>query len=152
MRRIFALAIAFVALIAAGFLWTRDQPTAIATEAPPGAVASDDPDGDDALVAPTAAITPEQREARRFSRYDRDNDSAISRDEYLTSRQKAFAKLDSNGDGRLAFDEYAAATTRKFSKADRDADGRLAPGEFATTAPKRRSKPVCDCASGDTPS
>jgi hypothetical protein len=152
MRRIFALAIAFVALIAAGFLWTRDQPVAIATEAPPVAAASDDSDADDPLVAPSAAITPEQREARRFSRYDRDKDSTISRDEYLASRQKAFAKLDSNGDGRLAFDEYAVATTRKFGKADRDADGKLSAGEFATTAPKRRARSACDCTSGDTAS
>jgi EF hand len=144
MRRILAIAIALVALIGAGFFWTRDRPVAVATEvpAPPPAAEGDD---EAPLVAPVSNVTPEQREARRFSRYDKDKDAAISRTEYLASRQKAFAKLDANGDGKLAFDEYATATIKKFGTADRDADGALDAGEFATTAPKRRETPACDC-------
>ena len=144
MRRVLAIAIALVALIAAGFLWTRDTPVAVAIEtAPPAANA--DADDDAPLVAPVSDVTPEQREARRFSRYDRDNDAAISRTEYLASRQKAFAKLDADADGKLSFDEYATITIKKFGTADRDADGTLDAGEFASTAPKRRETPACNC-------
>lgn len=142
MRRVLAIAIALVALVAAGFFWTRDTPVAVAIEAAPPAASSDD---DAPLVAPASNVTPEQREARRFSRYDKDNDAAISRTEYLASRQKAFAKLDVDDDGRLSFDEYATATIKKFGTADRDADGALDAGEFASTAPKRREAPACDC-------
>jgi hypothetical protein len=144
MRRFLALAVALVALVAAGMLWTRDGPVAVATEAAPPPVA--DIDDDVPLVAPASDVTPADREARRFARYDKDKDSRISRDEFLASRQKAFAKLDANGDGKLAFDEYVAATTKKFSRADRDADGRLKADEFATTAPKRRKTVTCACA------
>lgn len=144
MRRVLAIAIALVALIAAGFLWTRDTPVAVAIETAPPAVNAD-ADDDAPLVAPVSNVTPEQREARRFSRYDRDNDAAISRAEYLASRQKAFAKLDADADGTLSFDEYATTTIKKFGTADRDADGALDAGEFASTAPKRRETPACDC-------
>jgi hypothetical protein len=146
MRRFLALAIALLALVAAGFVWTRDRPTAVAFEAPPPASIGDEDDRDAGLAAPASSVTPEQREARRFARYDKDNDSRVSRDEYLASRQKAFARLDRDGDGRLGFEEYAAATAKKFGKADRDANGNLEPDEFATTASKRRAAPVCDCA------
>ena len=117
---------------------------AVAIEtAPPAANA--DADDDAPLVAPVSNVAPEQREARRFSRYDRDNDAAISRTEYLASRQKAFAKLDADADGKLSFDEYATITIKKFSTADRDADGTLDAGEFASTAPKRRETLACNC-------
>jgi hypothetical protein len=144
MRRILAIAIALVALIGAGFFWTRDRPVAVATEAPAPIPAAES-DDEAPLVAPVSNVTPEQREARRFSRYDKDKDATISRAEYLASRQKAFAKLDANGDGKLAFDEYATTTIKKFGTADRDADGALNAAEFAATAPKRRETPACDC-------
>lgn len=87
---------------------------AVATEAPaPSPTPATDTDDEAPLVAPVSNVTPEQREARRFSRYDEDKDAAISRAEYLTSRQKAFAKLDANGDGKLAFDEYATAENQE---------------------------------------
>lgn len=143
MRRFLALAIALVALVAAGFLWTRDRPVAVATEAPaPAAVEGDE---EPPLVAPVSSVTPGQREARRFARYDRDKNAAISRDEYLASRHKAFAKIDTDGDGQLSFDEYAAATAKKFATADRDADGALSAAEFGSTAPTRRATPACKC-------
>ena len=146
MRRILAIAIALVALTAAGFFWTRDRPVAVATEAAAPIPASDS-DDEAPLVAPVSNVTPEQREARRFSRYDKDKDAAISRAEYFASRQKALARLDANGDGKLSFDEYATATIRKFGTADRDADGVLDSSEFATTAPKHRDSPACNCKS-----
>lgn len=145
MRRWLALGLALVALVAAGFFWTRDRPVAVATE-----VAAPPPESDDdeaPLVAPVSSVTPQQREIRRFGRVDRDNDQRISRDEYLANRQKAFARLDTDKDGRLGFEEYAAATSKKFGKADRDGDGNLDDREFATTAAKRSAKPACNCAS-----
>lgn len=151
MRRWLALTIALTALFAAGFVWTRDRPTAVANEVPPPvARAAADADADaaqdaQALVAPVANLTPEQREARRFGRYDKNRDGRIGRDEYLVNRKKAFAKLDVNGDGRLSFDEYTAKTGQKFANADRNGDGALVAGEFATTAAKPKAKAACVC-------
>jgi hypothetical protein len=145
MRRMLALGVAVLALVAAGFLWTRDTPVALAGGVPP-VVAQNAADDDAPLIAPASPLTDADREARRFGRYDKDGDARISRDEYLVNRQKAFAKLDVNGDGKVGFDEYAAATVKKFGKADRNGDGQLAVAEFATTAVKRKVKPACVCA------
>jgi hypothetical protein len=90
-------------------------------------------------LAPPEA-DPQDREERRFARYDKDGSGGVTRGEYQASRQKAFAKLDSDGDGRLSFEEYAVKTTAKFAKADADRSGVLAPSEFATTAVKRKSR------------
>lgn len=137
MRRLMASVLAFVALLAAGFVWTRDRPVAVAQPAPPPPVA-EAVAGPPPIKAPRADITPEQREARRFNRYDKNKDDRIDAAEYLANRRKAFARADVNSDGRLDFDEYAVATARKFTKADRDGDRVLARTEFATTAIKRR--------------
>ena len=77
--------------------------------------------------------TEKTREEKRFSRYDRDKNGAVSRDEYLLSRQKAYAKLDVNGDGVLSFDEYAVKAVAKFAKADADKSAVLNRTEFSTT-------------------
>ena len=143
-----ALGVAVLALVAAGFLWTRDAPVATASEAPRLA-ADPGPDDDGPLEAPASAVTDADREVRRFARYDKDTDARISRAEYLVNRTKAFAKLDVNGDGKVGFDEYAAATVAKFGKADRNGDGALAAGEFATTAAKRKAKAACTCEKPD---
>lgn len=145
MRRFLALGVALLALIAAGFLWTRDRPVAVATEASMPAADADEDAVPEKLIAPRSNVTPAEREARRFARYDRDRDAKVSRDEYLASRRKAFARLDKNGNGGLEFDEYSAATVKKFGKADRDGDGGLEPEEFVTTAAKRRETPACAC-------
>lgn len=142
MRRFAGLGLALLALIAAGFLWTRDRPVAVATEAPRLLAPAVAPEPE--LVAPVSRTGPVDRERRRFNRYDKDRDDRITRDEYLASRRKAFAKLDRNGDGRVDFDEYAARTGEKFAKADGDGDGVLVASEFATTAIKRRASCVCD--------
>jgi hypothetical protein len=92
---------------------------------------------------PAAERPPQDREAKRLARYDKDKDGAVSRTEYLKSREKAFAKLDLNRDGRLDFDEYAAKTIDKFDAADGDDSGRLTAAEFATTAVKRKPKAAC---------
>ena len=144
MRRWLALGVALLALVAAGFLWTRDVPVATASEAAlPAAAAPADDDGP--LEAPASPVTDADREVRRFGRYDKDDDARIDRDEYLVNRKKAFARLDGNGDGKVGFDEYAAATNARFGKADRNGDGALAAKEFASTAVKRKAKPVCVC-------
>lgn len=80
---------------------------------------------------PTA--TEKTREQKRFSRYDKDKNGAVAREEYLAARRKAFAKFDVNGDGRLIFEEYAIKTTSKFAKADSDQSGQLTPAEFLAT-------------------
>lgn len=140
MRRLLALGVAFLALLAVGFVWTRDRPVAEAQSVLP--VAPPPLEAGEVVIlpkAPKAPLTDEQREARRFNRYDRDKDDLIGREEYLRNRRRAFAKADVNGDGRLDFEEYAVSTTRKFAKADRDGGGTLSRAEFATTAVKRRT-------------
>ena len=97
----------------------------------------------DTLDPPEAERPAEDREAKRLARYDRDKDGAVSRIEYLKSRERAFAKLDLNRDGRLDFAEYAAKTIDKFETADGDDSGRLTAAEFATTAVKRKPKAGC---------
>ena len=97
------------------------------------------------LVAPASDVTPLDREAKRFKRYDKDKNGTIGRDEYLAARKKAFAKLDLDHDGKLGFDEYSVKAIAKFDTADVKRDGHLTPVEFATTAVKRkpRTKAVC---------
>src|SRR3546814_14209257 len=87
----------------------------------------------------------QKREERRFNRYDKDRDEAITREEYLASRRKAFAKPDVNGDGRLSFEEWAIRTTDKVAKADADGSIAVTRAEFATTAlqGKYPAKPEC---------
>lgn len=96
---------------------------------------------------PTApAATAKSKEEKRFNRYDKDKNGAVSPPEYLASRQKAYAKLDLNRDGVLQFNEYAAKTTQKFAKADGDKSGALTRAEFATTRAVRKSAPrKADC-------
>ncbi len=148
MRRWLALGVALVALAAAGFLWTRDRPVALAGQAAI-TVPDADPDGEDAatqaapLVAPRSPLTDADREARRFDRYDKDRTDTITKPEYLANRVKAFARLDLDHDGKLSFDEYSAKVIAKFAKADRDGDGDLNRKEFAATAVKRRARAPC---------
>lgn len=86
------------------------------------------------------------REQKRFDRYDKDRNDAITREEYLLARRKAFAKLDANRDGRLDFDEWAVRTTAKFAGADGDKSGALTRAEFVATAPKRTdARTRCAC-------
>lgn len=92
---------------------------------------------------PTA--TEKSKEEKRFNRYDRDKNGAVSRDEYLLSRQKAYAKLDVNGDGVLSFDEYAVKAVTKFAKADADKSAVLNRTEFSTTRVIRKDKPKVKC-------
>ena len=112
----------------------------------PAAAAADAPE-DEALPDEAPKASAKTREEKRFNRYDKDRNEAISADEYLMPRRKAFAKLDANGDGRLAFEEWAARTTGKFGEADKDKSGTLTRAEFLATAPKRKpgARPKCAC-------
>lgn len=124
-------------LVAAGiFIW-RSQAGAeqLVPPAPPGAEA---PLGLADLSGPPEA-SEKTREQKRFSRYDKDKNGGVSRDEYLVARRKAFAKFDVNADGHLSFDEYATKTILKFASADRDKTGVLTPAEFLTTRVVRKA-------------
>lgn len=145
MWRYLASGVAALLMVAAGWLFlsgAKTQP--VLPPAPDRAITSD---GDAARPLPDAVpeATAKTREEKRFSRYDKDRDGSVAREEYLASRRKAFTKLDVNGDGRLTFDEWAVKTTAKFAGADKDRSGALTPPEFATTAVKRNARPRCVC-------
>lgn len=127
----------------AGVLWfnARARVTAapLVATAPAARAATDAADG--ALPASVPEATDDTREQKRFSRYDKDRDGIVSREEYLASRRKAFAKLDTNHDGQLSFDEWSAKTIAKFVAADHDHSGGMSQAEFAMTAPKRSAHP-----------
>lgn len=147
MRRILGFAVALVGVLAAGAILWRAPP--ITQPAGALAVADAQPDGQETeaepIEAPKSPMSDAQREARRLSRYDKDDDGTVSRGEFLADRQKDFAKADRNKDGRLDFEEFAVARATKFARADRDADGRLSAKEFAATAVKRKPRAACVC-------
>jgi hypothetical protein len=136
-------------MVCAVLLWRQSAPHAAAVHfsAPASAQTAEGaaPAATAPLLAPVSDVTPADREAKRFSRYDKDKDGTISRDEYLANRRKSFAKLDLNHDGKLSFEEYSVKAIAKFDTADASHDGKLTPAEFATTAVKRkpRTKAVC---------
>lgn len=95
------------------------------------------------LSAPEA--TPQEREARRFSRADKNKDGKIEFAELLDPRRRAFAKLDTNHDGQLSFEEWAVKTITKIQTADADHNGWLSDAEYATTAPPAPKHARCSC-------
>ncbi|QLC21524.1 hypothetical protein HFP51_04630 [Parasphingopyxis sp. CP4] len=96
---------------------------------------------------PPPEATELTREQRRFGRYDRDRDGAITRAEMMSSRTDGFRALDTNGDNYLTFEEWAVRTSDRFSAADADQSGALTPAEFATTRQSRSSstRQRCNC-------
>lgn len=153
MARFIAGVVAAMLLLTGGLLWWQGRadsgkPFPQPQPALP-AMAEELPKGDETLVgaAPPmpAEAQPQDKEARRFARYDRDRNGIISRVEMLSSRTKDFKKLDTDGNNLLSFEEWSVATAERFDKADADHDARLTPSEFATTAPKRTAKPRCKC-------
>lgn len=124
-------------LMTAGILVWRSNADAVQTSLPAAPPADDTMSFAD--VTPPIEASEKTREQKRFSRYDKDKNGAVSRGEYLLSRQKSYAKLDTNGDGKLSFDEYAVKTVAKFASADRDKTGALTAAEFMTTRVVRKT-------------
>lgn len=142
MARFMAGAVAALLLSGAGlFLWTsvaRGDDPLPAAPAPSRGLES-------VRLADPPAASEKSREEKRFSRYDRDRDGMVAREEYLGARRKAFARLDVNGDGRLGFDEYAVKAIGKFAGADADKSGALDATEFAATRVARQAAARCAC-------
>lgn len=147
MRRILGFVVALSGVLVAGLILWRAPPVTqpAAALVVPGADPDGEAQGTPLPDAPKSPLTDADREARRLARYDKDEDGAVSREEFLVNRRKAFARADVNHDGRLDFDEFAVSTTRKFAAADRNADGRLSAKEFAATAARRKPKAACVC-------
>ncbi|HEX8302336.1 EF-hand domain-containing protein [Sphingomonas sp.] len=145
MWRYFVGAGAALLLAVAGmFLFRGTAASRAELPAAPAAVA--EAAEEEALPDEAPKASAKTREQKRFDRYDKDRNDAITREEYLLSRRKAFAKLDANGDGKLAFEEWAIKTTDKFGGADKDKSGALTRAEFLATAPKpRKAAPKCAC-------
>ena len=131
-------------LVTAGLFFWRGMDSGKAALPEPPAVEQDFALAD---IPAAPAATPKSKEEKRFNRYDKDKNGAVSTVEYLASRQKAYVKLDLNRDGVLQFNEYAAKTAQKFAKADGDKSGGLTRLEFATTRVVRKSPPrrAVDC-------
>ena len=143
-------------MLAAGglFWWQGHAGEELAARPSPEAVASPPrdetlPEGDpDAFGAPPPMppeARPEDREAKRFNRYDLNRDNIITRVEMMASRSDEFRKLDTDGNNLLSFEEWAVKTSDRFAGADGNRDGKLNRPEFATTAQKRSTKPKCGC-------
>jgi len=94
------------------------------------------------LEAPEA--TPQSREEKRFSRYDKNKDGKVEADEYLAARRRNFDKLDLDHNGALSFQEYAIKGIQKFQAAG-GAKGWLSPAEFVKTAPPPAKRKTCSC-------
>jgi len=147
MWRYLAGAGAGVLLVVAGMTLQAMRPGPRAPLAAMPALAGGQSDGD-AGTAGVPEATAKTREEKRFNRYDKDRNGAITRDEYLASRKKAYAKLDVDGNGTLSFDEWATKAEAKFAVADKDKSGAMTAAEFATTAVKRKTAVRTKCPPG----
>ena len=143
MWRYLAGGLAALLLSVAGMLfWSSQAGTKRLLGAPPPSEKA--PLGVVDVTGPLAA-SDRTREKGRFSRYDADENGAVSREEYLQSRRKSYARLDLDGDGKLSFEEYAAKAVKKFASADRDRTGALTPAEFLATRVARKIGPKGNC-------
>jgi hypothetical protein len=155
MGRFLAGSIAALLLVAAGLFWWQGEADRQARPLvaqggakaqPPSLPGEGDPDARGAAPPGPPAAAQRTREQRRFDRYDRNRDSAITRVEMLSTRSAAFRKLDKDGNNLLSFEEWAVRTSDRFAGADGNKDGKLNAAEFATTAPKPAApKQECAC-------
>ncbi len=138
-------AVAGLLLAGAGILFygARARPDPVLPGQP--AAGAQSAGAEEAMPDTVPEASAKTREQKRFGRYDKDKDGAITRDEYLVSRRKAYAKLDTNGDGRLSFEEWSVKAITKFATADADKSGAMNAAEFATTAVKRKPKIQVKC-------
>lgn len=142
-------AAALLLAVAGMFLFRGSASPGVKLPAVPPAVSAASGQSPAPLPDEAPSATDKTREQKRFDRYDKDRNEAVSREEYLAARRKAFAKLDTNGDGKLDFEEWAIKATTKFAAADKDRSGTLTRTEFVATAPPqhaRRTAPRCLCA------
>lgn len=140
-------ALAALLLVGAGAMLFRGTARQPVLPAMPQGLMTQEESGGEPLPDAAPEASPKTREQKRFNRYDKDRNGAITRDEYLANRRKAYARLDTNGDGRLSFDEWGVKAVAKFQTADADRSGTMNATEFATTAVKRkaRAQPKCVC-------
>lgn len=129
--------LAVLALTAGGILFFNRNARSVAA-LPLAPVAQAQAAGAAPLPDTVPEASEKTREQKRFDRYDKDRDGAVTREEYLAARRKAFAKLDVNHDGMLSFDEWAVKAEGKFAAADADKSGAMTSVEFAKTAVKRK--------------
>lgn len=144
--------LAALALVAAGVvLFNRSGRSVAALPTAPLAFAQ--AGGEGVLPDSVPEASDRTREQKRFDRYDKDRNGAVTREEYLANRRKAYARLDTNRDGTLSFDEWAIKAESKFAVADADKSGAMNTTEFATTAVKRKPTRVRrDCPPAPTKS
>ena len=133
------------------FLGGKAPSAAVLKPQPAGRVAGGAGMAPEPLPDAAPEATELTREQKRFDRYDKDRDGAVTRDEYLVARRKTYAKLDVDGDGRLSFDEWAVKTTDKFAAADKDRSGSMTAAEFVATAPKRKAAVRVKCPPAGAP-
>ncbi len=154
MNRFVAGAVAGLLLVSAGLFWWQgraEQQRAVAPTPVSSPSTYDEtlPEGSENAFGAAPPMPPEareeDREAKRFGRYDHNRDGIITRTEMMASRTKDFKKLDKDGNNLLSFEEWAVKTSDRFAGADANDDKKLTRAEFATTAPKTDDKPKCRC-------
>jgi hypothetical protein len=155
MNRLVLGAVAALLLAAAGLFWWQGQ-AEVERGAPPPAIAGSAQAPDTPIELPSAGAhgrgaappragpTPEDKEQRRFNRYDRNRDGQINRAEMLSTRVKAFEKLDTNHDNLLSFEEWAVKTSNRFKEIDRNGDGIITRGELDAYYSAKDAKPKAD--------
>lgn len=152
MWRYMAGGLAALAMAGAGLvLYTHNGGSAAALPAAPYPLAQ--AAGGGAVPGDAPEASARRREQKRFNRYDKDRDGAITREEYLAQRRKAYARLDTNHDGVLSFEEWAIKTETRFANADTDKSGAMTPVEFVRTAPQRKAPRIrrdCPPVPGDS--
>jgi hypothetical protein len=146
LRFLAGAAAAFLLLTGAFFIWQSraDERPGFPAAPVPRAYSASMLSSGETLQAPEAS--PQSREEKRFSRYDKNKDGKVEADEYLAARRRNFDKLDLDHNGALSFQEYALKGIQKFQAADRDRKGWLTQAELATTAPPPAKRKTCSCA------
>ena len=70
-----------------------------------------------------------------LSKFDKDGNGVVTRDEMRTVALERFDKVDTNKDGRITMDEMQAAakehTAKRFAKHDKNGDGKLSRDEVS---------------------
>lgn len=153
MNRFVVGAVACLLFVTAGLFWwqiraERQSPVPLPAQSVTSQPESlPEGDGNATGIAPPMPpeALPEDREAKRFGRYDRNRDGIITRIEMMSSRAKEFRKLDTDGNNLLSFEEWAVKTSDRFAHADADKNGKLTKAEFAATAPPAKTRPKCKC-------